>query len=643
MLTPLPLRDCMITDPFFQKRINMARNIAIPYMWEALNDRIPDIPKSFCIRNFRIAAGLEQGKFEGYVFQDSDLYKWLEAVAYSLETAPDDALERLADEAVDLVGKAQCPDGYLDTYYIIGGLDKRWTNLRAHHEMYVAGHMMEAAAAYFCATGKDKLLKIACRFADHIDSVFGAGEGKKRGYPGHQEIELGLVKLYRATGEKRYLDLAAFFLLERGKQPFYFDGEAKARGDEAKSFYRDHGLAPYCYQQAHKPVYEQTEAVGHAVREGYMLAGMADVASLNGDGRLLAASKTLFDNIVQRQMYITGGIGSMGDGEAFTFDYDLPNDRMYNETCASIALLMTAQRLGNIDPDAYYGDVAERTLYNGILSGVSLDGTRYFYVNPMEVWPERCRRRQDMGVDAQRQGWFGCACCPPNLLRTLTGLGQYIYALDQDTLYVHQYISSSAVLRLDGSAVKLTQAGNYPWEGRIVFNLSALSPVHCTLAFRVPGWCSAPALYLNGGRMDIQPITRKGYIYLSGTFGKEDEIVLDLPMQPQREYCSSHVPFNAGRVAFTRGPVVYCAEQADNGDQIWNLISSGGEIGYRFEKDLLEGAGVLTADGFREISKDDRLYGRAEKSRTPCRLTLVPYYAWCNRVPGEMAVWLREE
>ncbi len=639
-LHPLPLRNIRITDPFWAKRIHTTRTVSIPYMLDALHDRIPDVPKSHCIRNLRIAAGVEQGKFEGFVFQDSDLYKWLEGVAYALETHPDPALEAEADAIIALAGKAQQPDGYLDTYYIINGLDKRWSNLRDHHELYVAGHMMEAAVAYRQATGKDALLQIACRFADHIGDIFGPGEHQKHGYPGHQEIELGLVKLYEATGTKRYLDLAAYFLLERGKQPYYYDLESKARGEEPprSPFAYDQ---PYSYHQAHLPVTEQTEVTGHAVRACYMLAGMADVAALTGDARLQAAVSTLFDDVVNRQMYLTGGVGSTNHGEAFTFDYDIPNDRMYTETCAAISLLMTSQRLLDSAPEGRYADVCERTLYNGILSGISLDGTKYFYMNPLEMWPERAHRRHDSRLDTQRQGWFGCACCPPNVLRTMTGLGRYLYGVRGDEIYVHQYIASEADFALPGGNLTLSLQGSYPWEETLRLTVHSEKPIKAALMLRKPGWCTAPRLTINGTPVDVAAHLSNGYIGLERTYQEGDTLELTLPMPATRMYCNDNVPYNAGKVALMRGPLVYCLEQQDNGEHLWNLRLGDGGIAANYQPELLEGVVTLRAGGFCERLPDDALYSAEAGQEAPCTLQFVPYFAWCNRTPGEMTVWVR--
>lgn len=647
-LSSLPLGSIRINDRFWSPRIDTAEKVSIPYMWNALNDNIPDIPPSHCIKNFKIAAGMEEGEFKGYVFQDSDLYKWIEAVAFSLEGSRDEELEKIVDEVVELIEKAQLEDGYIDTYYIINGLENRWTDLASAHEMYCAGHLMEAAVAYYNATGKRKLLEIACRFADHIDERFGPEEGKLKGYPGHQEIEIGLVKLYKATGKEKYLKLAKFFLDERGKQPYYFDIELERRGLDPKKnfFFNNHGPSRYSYQQAHLPVREQKKAVGHAVRAAYMYTAMADVGSLSGDETLLEAAKTLFKNIVEKQMYVTGGIGSMGEGEAFTFDYDLPNDRMYNETCAAIALVMFAQRLQNIERNARYADIVELALYNGVLSGIQLDGTKYFYVNPLEVWPERSLKRDDMRyVKPERQGWFGCACCPPNILRTLTGLGQYIYSKSESGIFVNLFVGSEVEFEASGRKVVLKQSGNYPWDGNIVMEVYCEDEVSFDLNIRIPGWCKEPKLSINGVGIDLDSAVDKGYALINRAFKNGDRIELLLPMPVERIRANDNVPFNAGKVAVKRGPIVYCLEEKDNGNKLWNLLlNADRDFDVRYESELLNGVVTLSAQGIRESQPagDDSLYSTSEKEVTDVVLKFIPYYSWGNRGVGEMMVWVRE-
>jgi len=407
---PLPLSQIEITDYFWKQELNLVRKEMIPYQWKALNDQIADASPSYCIRNFKVAGRLNEtrkrlgGAFEepsytyrgfevlpedpkdlkeqfyGFVFQDSDLYKWLEAVGYSLEQHPDQELQKTAEEAIDLIVNAQQDDGYLNTYYIINGKDMAFTNLRDHHELYCFGHMAEAAVAYYQATGNGKLLKAAERFAGCIAARFGEEVGKCKGYPGHEIAEMALVRLYEATGKETYLNLSSFFINERGTRPYYFDQEhpeAVKKGQEGKIRYE--------YHQAHMPVRKQKEAVGHVVRGGYLYSGMADAARCLEDQTLYEACKQLWNSIVSKKMYITGGIGSTHIGEAFSFDYDLPNDTAYTETCASISLMFFARRMLQISPESRYGDVMELALYNTILSGMALDGKSFFYVNPLDA------------------------------------------------------------------------------------------------------------------------------------------------------------------------------------------------------------------------------------------------------------------
>lgn len=626
MLKPISLNKITVTDPFFARRIENARTVAIPYMWNALNDAIPGVAPSGCISNFEIAAGLKTGTFYGFVFQDSDLWKWIEGAAYSLSTHPDPALEKQVDDAVELAAKAQQPDGYLDTYYIINGIDKRFTNIKDNHEFYVAGHMFEAAAAYYEATGKRRLLDIACRFAACIADNFGPEENKKHGYPGHEEIELGLVRLYNCTGEKKYLDLAKYFIDMRGTLPHYFDEELIARGEKLPEVRRDQWQT-YSYYQAHKPVREQTEAAGHAVRQCYLLAGMADVGALAEDPTLVEAADRVFDNIVNKQMYITAGVGSVHIGEAFSYDYDLPAERCYTETCASIALIMTAIRLNRIAPNSRYGDIVERALYNGILSGISLDGTKYFYQNPLEVWPDRCERRQDMDVAAERQGWFGCACCPPNVLRTLTGLGNYIYTASEDAVYVDQYVSSSA----DAGGLSFKMESGFPWNGGVKV---AVLGGGGRMAFRIPDWARNYTIEVNGA-VAVPEIAR-GYAAIDVSEG--DEIALEFSMELRWMHASMNTPNYVGKVALMRGPLVYCIEQIDNGDKLWSLSVKPGKAEVK-DSDILGGIVVITCEGSR-TGVSGELYSEETAASEDVSLTFVPYYAWGNRGKGEMSVWV---
>ncbi len=635
MLNHIPLNQISITDSFFAPRMRLSERVAIPYMWAALHDQIHEVAPSGCIANFEIAAGIRQGDFSGWWFQDSDLWKWIEGAAYSLHHTPDPTLEQKIDEAVDLASKAQMADGYLDTYYIIRNPEKRFTNLRDHHELYVAGHMFEAAVAYYEATGKVNLLNVACKMADCLDRNFGPEPEKLKGYPGHEEVELGLARLFRVTHEERYLKLALFFLDMRGKSPCYFDEEARARGEEPWPAHAGNQWKQRMYHQALVPVREQTQPVGHAVRQGYLLSGMAETGGLLNDTDLVQAADRVFRRIISRQMYITGGVGSCHEGESFTLDYDLPPERCYAETCASIALIMTAIRLHRIHPHAMYGDIIEKALYNGILSGISLDGTRYFYMNPLEVWPERCEQRYDLHIDDERQGWFGCACCPPNLLRTLTGLGQYLYTLGPKELFVDQYVSSS----INCSDFDICIESGMPWRGDVKLTIQKASIEPFTIALRIPSWAASSIFTLNG--KTVQPDIRNGYAEFHGTFHEGSIITAEYEMVPKFIHANSHVPNYAGKVALQYGPMIYCMEEVDNGSHVWNLLAKEESVSVRFEKDLLGGINVVRIPGFLEQGQEEGLYTDTPLCYHETVLTFIPYYAWGNRGKGEMTVWFR--
>jgi len=642
---PLPLKNVVVKDDFWSEYTKLVRETVIPYQWDALNDRIPDAEKSHAIANFRIAAGEEQGEFHGMVFQDSDVAKWLEAVAYSLETHPDPKLEALADETIDLIEKAQQPDGYLNTYFTIKEPERRWTNLYETHELYCAGHMIEAAVAYYKATGKRKLLDVMCRFADHIDRVFGNEPGKIKGYPGHQEIELALVKLYNVTGEKKYLDLAKYFIDERGKQPHFFDEEWEKRGRYGHWARGVVGRPNKKYNQSHVPVREQTEAVGHAVRAVYMYTGMADVALETGDESLMDACRRLWDNVTKRQMYITGGIGSTRHGEAFTFDYDLPNDDIYAETCASIALIFFGFRMLQGELKGEYGDVIERALYNIVLASMSKDGKHFFYVNPLEVWPEACEKNPGKNhVKPVRQKWFGCACCPPNVARLLASLGQYIYTADDNSLYTHLFIGSDAEMDIGGSKVTVSQETNYPWDGKVTLKLSMQENKEFKFGIRIPGWCKKASLAVNDESVDIQSIDEKGYAVIKRVWKDGDTVTLDLDMEPEFIQANPKVRADVGKVAIQRGPLVYCIEEVDNGKNLPAIsIDTGAGLTLERDRILEEEIVVIKGKGTKadEASWSEELYRTYTRSEIPVDIKAVPYFIWGNRAPGEMLVWIR--
>lgn len=640
--------EVQISDPFWSPFTRLVQEVVLPYQWEALNDRVAGAQPSYAIHNFKVAAGVIDGAFGGLIFQDSDLAKWIEAVGHTLRSAANPQLEAWADEVIDLIAKAQHADGYLNTYFTLVSPDKRFTNLADCHELYCAGHMMEAAVAYFEGTGKRHLLDVMCRFADYIDTVFGPEAQKQHGYPGHQEIELALVQLYRVTGEPRYLRLSQYFIDERGQSP-YFHLEWEARG---RTSHWSAGQTPapvLSYNQSHQPVREQTEAVGHAVRAVYMYTAMADLARISQDRALAGACKTLWDNITHQQMYITGGIGSTRHGEAFTFAYDLPNHTVYAETCAAIGLIFFAKRMLQLAVHSEYADVLERALYNTVTSGISQDGQSYFYVNPLEVWPEASEKNPDRHhVRPVRQKWFGCACCPPNIARLLASLGDYIYTVEDTTLYTHLYIGGTASVGIAGASVQVSMDTDYPWQGMIRQTFTLARPTTFCVALRVPGWCDKYALRVNGvavlpGESGIK--VADGYIRLQRVWQDGDHIELHLDIHVQVLSAHPNVRANAGRVALQRGPLVYCLEEVDNAAPLSALsldVSHAHEA--HAEHTLENGAIAIELAGYRDddaASRDTRLYRPAQTEATPITIRAIPYYMWGNREPGEMQVWVR--
>src|SRR5690625_433055 len=573
-----------ITDGFWRTYLETVVDQVIPYQWEALNDRLPDIEPSHAIENFRIAAGEADGEFYGMVFQDSDVAKWLETVAFSLENIPNPELEQIADEVVDLLGRAQDKNGYLNTYYTVKDPDHRWTNGRDNYELYCAGHFIVVAVAYYQVTGKKKFIEIVSKLADHIADTFGPEEHKLKGYPGHQEIELALVKLYDVTGNEKYLNLSKYFIDERGKQPNYFDIEKEARNDTNPFWFND----DYAYHQAHKPVREQKVAVGHVVRAVYMYTAMTDLALKTKDDTLIEATKRLWDNVTKKQMYITGGIGSMAFGEAFSFDYDLPNDLSYTETCASIALVFWAKRMLRLEKDRKFADIMELALYNGTISGMDLDGRKFFYVNPLEVLPKAVETRHEKKhVKPVRQPWFACACCPPNLARLITSIGHYVYSKENDQLFIHLYMGNESTFEIDGKSVDLIQRTNYPWDGEVSIQVSPASEFKFTLALRVPGWAREASVKINGEVLDHAQLTKNGYVYIDRIWYPNDTVELSFPMVIERIKSHPQVRNNIGKVALKRGPIVYCLEEIDNGPNLNNIfLSKSTQFTKEFNKEL---------------------------------------------------------
>lgn len=656
------LTKIQVTDSFFKQLMETVRKNVIPYQWDALNDNVPGAAPSYCMRNFKVAAKLgeirrEKGqealptypanifnpqptapdqmedRFYGFVFQDTDFSKWIEAVGYSLTQHPDPDLEKIADEAIDIVCAAQYEDGYLNTYFIINDISKRFTNLKDYHELYCLGHLLEGAIAYYQATGKDKLLKAAMRYADCVDHLFGPEEGKCKGYPGHEIAEMALAKLYEVTGEKRYLNLAKYFVDQRGTKPYYFSEEHKEHPEGDGEWYH--------YYQAHRPVREQDEAVGHAVRAVYLYSGMVEVAKYTGDEELFAACERLWNNIEHKKLYINGGIGASPEGEAFSYNYNLPNDKMYNETCASIGLIFFARRMLEMTPKSCYGDVMERALYNGVLSGMDLDGKAFFYVNPLEVEPEGCRKdKQRQQVALPRQKWFGCACCPPNLARLLSSIASYAYSENENTIFMHLYVGGRLEKNAGNDKVILEVESSYPWEETIKTTMKMDHPTTFTMAIRIPGWCKSARLSINGEKTDIKSVD--GYVYLNRTWQDGDVIELILPMVPTFYQTSTRVRADIGKVALLRGPVVYCLEEADNGADL-HLV----EVSVNAPVEVVHEIGEL-GDIIRLNSKGRRIVNQNETelyheftgySYEDVTLKYIPYYTWCNRGVGEMKIY----
>lgn len=641
------MNQVRIQDSYWSPYVTLVKDTVIPYQWDALNDRVADAEPSHAIKNFRISAGLQEGEFHGYVFQDTDLYKWLEAVGYSLAASPDPDLEAIADEAIELIAAAQQEDGYINTYYTVKEPGNRLTNLTECHEMYTIGHMIEAAVAYASSTGKTALLEVARKAADFIDRHFGPGGDQIQGYDGHQEIEMALIKLYEYTGEERYLNLSYYLINERGQKPSFFLEEWHRRGGISHwSPGNPQKNAPdFSYFQAHKPVREQEVAVGHAVRAVYMYTAMAELAIYKDDAELLEACKRLWNNIVRKQLYINGSIGSTHQGEAFTFDYDLPNETNYSETCASIGLIFFARRMLQAEPNSEYADVMERALYNTVTAGIANDGKHYFYVNPMEVWPAASEGNPDRHhVKSVRQKWYGCACCPPNVARLLSSLGQYVYTTQQNTIYTHLYIGNEAQLELDNSKALITMNSSLPWHGQVSLNISQLEGSgHFTLALRIPSWADSSTFTVNGS--PIQPEIHDGYAHIKHDWSLGDVLSVDFSLSARRVYANPLVRANAGKVVLQRGPLLYCLEEADNGAPLSALsLPQGSEI-REAEGVWHPGLIVLEADGFRTENgeaHDALLYSTSAPTRVPQKITAVPYTLWGNRKPGEMQIWIRE-
>lgn len=589
------INQIKIHDPFWSAMQHRMTDTVIPFQEKVLNDEVPGVEKSHAIENFRIAAGLSEGEFYGMVFQDSDVAKWLEGVAYSLAVKPDNELEARADEIIDIIEKAQQPDGYLDTFFIVKEPEHRWQNLQECHELYCAGHMMEAGVAY-----------------------------------------------YQTTGKEKYKKMARYFLEERGKNPDYFYEEKKKRGWQ---HWGQYSLEPLDqrYTQTHATIYEQKEAVGHSVRAVYMYTAMADLAGEDKDQRLYEACQTLWDNIVKKRMYITGGIGSTVEGEAFTIDYDLPNDMAYAETCASIGMIFFAKRMLEIRPLGIYADIMEREFYNGTISGIQLDGKQFFYVNPLETNPGTSGTIFGYKhVLPTRPGWYACACCPPNLVRLVTSLGTYAWSESDTTLYSHLFLGQTA--DFEKAVVKVDSS--YPWEGKVTYQVKAKMKDAFELAIHIPSHIRMDTLCVtvNGEKTDAASRIKDGYLYLKQNWGENDVIELTFDLPVRKIYANTNVREDEGCVALMRGPVVYCFEGVDNGECIQALripreIKAETEL---CREGVLEGNVLIHLPGYR-MESSDALYSEERPKRTDVTLTAIPYYAWANRGENQMRVWMPEE
>jgi uncharacterized protein len=577
---------------------------------------------------YHVRDGFTAGTVTTQMFWDSDIAKTIEAAAYALYRRRDPEIEALMDEVIDMYRRLQQPDGYCSSWYIRMQPGRRWTNLRDCHELYCAGHMIEAAVAYAQATGKRTLLEVMCRYADHIATVFGPGEGQSPGYCGHEEIELALVKLARETGEQKYMDLAKFFIDARGTQPHYFDVEAERDGRNPADFH----FKTYEYNQSHLPVREQTKVVGHAVRAMYLYSGMADIAAEYGDDTLTDALEILWDDLTGKQMYLTGGIGPAAANEGFTAEYDLPNDTAYAETCASVGLVFWASRMLGRGPNRRFADVMEQALYNGALAGLSQDGATFFYENPLES-----------AGGHHRWIWHHCPCCPPNIARLIGAIGTYMYGVSDSAVAVHLYGESTARLSVGGAQVTITQEGDYPWAETVTLRVGVAGPVRFALNLRVPDWARGATVAVNGGAAQAAE-GESGYVTLERDWADGDNVVLHLPMEARVMHPHPRIKADTGRVALMRGPLVYCAEGADNGADLDMMALPARLSGVQTAK-VAELGGAVAVDVPALVDGDEgwgnTMYTIAPpKAQTAVR-RFVPYHLWDNRAPGEMRVWIR--
>lgn len=620
---PLPFTSVKIKDGFWAQRIAANRECGLDAIYQQLESTGRLAAYDL---NWKLGGDLP----EPHVFWDSDIAKWLEGACYSLMTHPDHSLRARVDYVVDKVISAQGEDGYLNPHFTVVNPETRLSNLREKHELYCVGHLIEAAVAHHRATHDPRFLNAIRKYTDLIERTFGPNPDQIHGYPGHEEIELALVKLYRHTGEERYLNLARYFIDERGSSPHFFDLEAQKRGDDPANYW----AKTHAYTQSHKPVREQDEVTGHAVRAMYLYCGMADLGAELSDDTLTNALKILWQDLTAHKLYITGGIGPSEANEGFTTRYDLPNQDAYAETCAAIGLIFWAHRMLDVDLDSSYADVMERALYNGMLSGVSLSGDRYFYVNPLSS-----------DGTHHRQTFYSCACCPPNVNRLLPTIGEYLYSAGENEIITHLYVQSEADFTLKSGAVTLTQDTNYPWDGVVHIRCKMETPITFTLKCRKPGWCSEYSLYLNDENITNESSPNRGYIALSREWQSGDELRLEWAMPVERIYAYPDVQADINRVALMRGPLVYCFEAIDQSVPVKYLrLPRNMTFDTQYEPALLDGVVTIQGSARAADAADwgSSLYQPKAPTLQSASIKAVPYFAWDNRQAGEMQVWMPE-
>jgi DUF1680 family protein len=603
-LKPIPISSVKLQDNFWKPRLKTLKEVTLTTQYKQLEE-------TGHIFNFQRASGKVKGEFQGFFFNDSDVYKWIEAVSYYLAQEEDERLKSLLDKVIEEIELAQDEDGYLNTYFVFERKNQRWTNLRDMHELYCAGHLIQAAIAHVRATKSNKLFEIALKLADHISSVF--GPNKKYGTPGHPEVEMALVELYRLTRNEKYLKLSKFFIDQRG-----------------------HGLIGGSENLIdHKPFRELDEIVGHAVRSVYLNCGAADIYMETGEENILKTLMKLWKNMTEKKMYITGGIGSRYEGESFGENYELPNEEAYCETCASVASIMWNWRMLLITGDAKFSDLIELTLYNAALPGISLDGEHYFYVNPLESHGNH-----------ERKKWYSCACCPPNIARLLASLPGYFYSTSEEGIWVHLYAKSEAKIELESLTVNIIQETNYPWEEEVLLKVEPEEESTFSIFLRIPSWSKFATIKVNNEEKQVYETGK--YVEIRRKWKRNDEIIINLHMDIDRVFSNKNVINNLCKVAIKRGPIVYCIESIDNPNlDIFNLsLPLDSELKARWVSNLLNGVNVIEGEAvyYDFNTLGEKLYvsnSDLTKSLKEVKFTAIPYYAWANRGKSNMLVWIK--